>query len=131
MHPPSDPTPPPRTPWRVRLGWMFVGGALVVAAETALLMLSFSGDEPQGYVAELSISRIHEKAKIFEVKKRRLPSSIDELYAGETVPKDPWGEPFHWETRSEPPGYDIVSYGADGAPGGSGTDADIRLSDLD
>jgi general secretion pathway protein G len=45
-------------------------------------------------------------------------------YLGQ-LPKDPWGNPFFYSnpgTRSE---IDIVSYGADGKPGGAGTDADI------
>jgi general secretion pathway protein G len=42
-----------------------------------------------------------------------------------SVPKDPWGNPYQYSnpgTRSE---IDVMSYGADGKPGGTGTDADI------
>ena len=43
----------------------------------------------------------------------------------DTVPKDPWGNPYQYAnpgTRSE---IDVFSYGADGKPGGTGNDADI------
>jgi len=45
---------------------------------------------------------------------------------GASVPNDPWGHPYVYrypgEHGDEP---DIVSYGADGAPGGDGINADI------
>ena len=43
------------------------------------------------------------------------------------VPVDPWGEPYHYEMpgTNNPHAYDLWSYGADGAPGGEGIDADI------
>ncbi len=133
MQTPSETTPSPRTPWRARLGWMFVGGAAVVGAETVLVVFLLAGMpcESQKSTAELSISRISEKVKIFQVKKKRLPASMEELYAGESQPKDPWGNPFVIQNGAEPAGYDIVSYGANGEVGGTGLDADVRLSELD
>ena len=43
------------------------------------------------------------------------------------IPVDPWGEPFHYEMpgTNNPHAYDIWSFGADGAPGGEGVDADV------
>lgn len=48
------------------------------------------------------------------------------------VPKDPWGNPYHY-TSPGPDGqaYEIISYGRDGKPGGTGYDADISSSSLD
>ena len=40
---------------------------------------------------------------------------------------DPWDREFLYKQRSEPPGYELGSYGADGAPGGESYDADISL----
>jgi len=47
------------------------------------------------------------------------------------VPNDPWGNPFTYQAPG-PNGQDflITSYGADGAPGGTGNDADITSDDL-
>jgi general secretion pathway protein G len=43
------------------------------------------------------------------------------------LPRDPWGEPYHYEIpgASNPHSYDLWSFGADGAPGGEGVDADV------
>lgn len=40
---------------------------------------------------------------------------------------DPWDREFLYKQSSEPPGYQLGSYGADGAPGGESNDADIGL----
>jgi len=42
------------------------------------------------------------------------------------VPNDPWGKPYLYKCCPGDHGeYDILSYGADGAPGGEGENADI------
>jgi general secretion pathway protein G len=42
------------------------------------------------------------------------------------LPKDPWGNPYVYVSPGSHGDYDISSYGADGAPGGEGEDADIN-----
>ena len=69
-----------------------------------------------------------------------LPESLQELIDGppdyegywqnllqsDTVPLDPWDHPYVYEITDADWGeYRILSYGADGAPGGEGFDADI------
>ena len=44
---------------------------------------------------------------------------------GGIVPSDPWGRPYVYRSPGERHPYDIVSYGADGQEGGTGTAADI------
>ena len=44
---------------------------------------------------------------------------------GGKVPSDPWGNPYQYRSPVESAPYEIVSYGADGHEGGSGTAADI------
>lgn len=44
------------------------------------------------------------------------------------VPLDPWGNPYVY--TAEGGKYTIISYGADGVPGGTGSDADISSDDL-
>lgn len=46
------------------------------------------------------------------------------------LPDDPWGRPYHYQAPG-PDGkaFDIWSTGADGAPGGTGDNADIRGDD--
>lgn len=46
-------------------------------------------------------------------------------YLRKQVPNDPWGNPYVYTSPGSVAGYDIVSLGADGAPGGEGENADI------
>jgi general secretion pathway protein G len=45
------------------------------------------------------------------------------------VPNDPWGMPYQYRQPASQPGkdYDLMSFGRDRAPGGTGDDADIQL----
>ena len=46
-------------------------------------------------------------------------------YLRKAVPLDPWGNPYRYKSPSERGDFEIVSYGKDGQPGGSGEGADI------
>jgi general secretion pathway protein G len=46
---------------------------------------------------------------------------------GGAVPNDPWNAPYVYRAPGEHGAYDILSYGADGQEGGTGTAADIVL----
>lgn len=47
-------------------------------------------------------------------------------YLRKDVPLDPWGKAYIYKMPGEKGGdFDIVSYGKDGAPGGTGENADI------
>jgi general secretion pathway protein G len=46
-------------------------------------------------------------------------------YLKKDVPLDPWGKPYQYKAPGEKWDFDLLSYGRDGRPGGSGEDADI------
>lgn len=46
-------------------------------------------------------------------------------YLAKAVPLDPWGKPYSYRSPGENGEYDLVSFGKDGQPGGSGEAADI------
>lgn len=48
-------------------------------------------------------------------------------YLRRAVPRDPWGTPYVYVAPGvvNPGAFDLLSYGADGRPGGDGEDADI------
>ncbi len=48
-------------------------------------------------------------------------------YLKKTVPLDPWGRPYVYKSPGDvnPQGYDLLTYGRDGQPGGSNEDADL------
>jgi general secretion pathway protein G len=60
---------------------------------------------------------------------RQRPFGIDRWdgpYLKKDVPQDPWNRPYYYRSPGEggrP--YDLLSYGADGSPGGDGDNRDI------
>ena len=59
---------------------------------------------------------------------RTAPSGVDNWdgpYLPKDVPMDPWGNPYVYRYPGEHGDYDIISLGADGAPGGEEANADI------
>ena len=59
------------------------------------------------------------------------PRNWNGPYLRRAVPLDPWDNPYVYIAPGEanPGSYDLVSYGADGLPGGEGENADIRSWD--
>ncbi len=49
----------------------------------------------------------------------------DGPYLKKDVPLDPWGKPYIYKSPGDHGPFDILSYGADGAPGGDGDNHDI------
>ncbi|MFP3912197.1 MAG: type II secretion system major pseudopilin GspG [Desulfobacteraceae bacterium] len=59
---------------------------------------------------------------------RNQPSGVerwDGPYLPKSVPKDPWGHEYEYRCPGEHGDYDIISYGADGSPGGEDENMDI------
>lgn len=46
-------------------------------------------------------------------------------YLRKSLPNDPWGKPYHYQSPGTHGEYDLVSYGKDGSPGGEGENKDI------
>lgn len=58
----------------------------------------------------------------------RKPGSLDRWdgpYLKKQVPPDPWGKSYLYQSPGEHGPYDLISYGADGVPGGDGDNRDI------
>lgn len=53
-------------------------------------------------------------------------------YLKKGIPPDPWGNPYHYLSpgTANPASYDLLSYGRDGKPGGTGDDADLSSWEL-
>jgi general secretion pathway protein G len=49
---------------------------------------------------------------------------------GESVPKDPWNNPYIYRSPGERGAYEIMSYGSDGQEGGSGIAADLSTDTM-
>ncbi len=52
-------------------------------------------------------------------------SKWDGPYLKKGIPLDPWGNPYVYKQPGEHGEYDLISYGKDGVPGGTGESADL------
>lgn len=120
---------------------------LVIVAILALLA-SLVGPQVMGVLggqkaktAAIQISEIDKALDVFSLDVGRYPTSSEGLQAlvnrpgGATiwngpylkggVPNDPWGKPYIYSNPGPNGGVQILSYGANGVPGGEGENADI------
>jgi general secretion pathway protein G len=67
------------------------------------------------------------EALIKEPSTGRIPNNYKEggYLEKKRISPDPWGNPYVYLSPGMEEDYDIISYGADGVPGGEGYDADI------
>ncbi len=49
----------------------------------------------------------------------------DGSYTEKEIPKDPWGNPYVYNSPGDHGDYDLISYGADNTDGGEGENTDI------
>ena len=62
----------------------------------------------------------------------RIPDNYQEGGYLKNVPRDPWENPYIYLSPGvHDKDYDLISYGADGEPGGEGFDADINSWELE
>jgi general secretion pathway protein G len=83
-------------------------------------------------VARAQIDALEKAVDQYRLDNRRYPTNEEGLaavqpYLKKTLPNDPWGRPYLYRTPGEKSDYEVVSYGRDGKPGGSGEDADIGV----
>ena len=93
--------------------------------------------------AGVQIADIEKALEIYKLDVGRFPTNDEGLDAlnkrpatapgwsgpylkGSSVPADPWGHPYRYANPGPNGGIEILSLGADGAPGGEGENADIR-----
>ena len=98
--------------------------------------------ESKAKAAKIQIESFASALDLFFLDAGRYPSSSEGLGAlvqrpgnisgwngpylkGGVVPSDPWGNVYIYRSPGQHGAYDIVSFGADGQEGGSGTAGDI------
>ena len=101
-------------------------------------------DEARAIAAKQDIASLMQALKLYRLDNLRYPTTEQGLQAltappttaplppnwkaggyVERLPKDPWGNPYQYLSPGVHGEIDIFSFGADGAPGGEGNDADI------
>ncbi|MEK9629117.1 MAG: type II secretion system major pseudopilin GspG [Nitrospinota bacterium] len=88
-------------------------------------------DKARQQDAQAQIELLGQALDLYRLEKHKYPTSDEGLeaiksYLKKDVPKDPWGNDYIYESPGKDGrGYDLISYGADNAEGGEGTDMDI------
>lgn len=101
-------------------------------------------DEARVIAARQDIASLMQALKLYRLDNQRYPVTEQGLQALaarpttapvpnnwkaggylERLPNDPWGNPYQYLNPGLHGEIDILSFGADGAPGGEGNDADI------
>ncbi len=93
-------------------------------------------DEAKVTATKAQMSNIAQALKLYRLHHGHYPSTSEGLQALvqpgpdgkhylDSVPKDGWGRDFVYLSPGVHGDFDLLSYGADGKPGGSGFDADI------
>lgn len=87
-------------------------------------------DEARVVAARQDIASLAQALKLFKLDNKQYPSSEQNLniLVGrylDRLPVDPWGKPYQYLFPGLRGEFDVWSFGADGAPGGEGNDADI------
>ncbi len=101
-------------------------------------------DDARILAAKQDIATLMQALKLYRLDNQRSPSTEQGLQALVARPtaapipqnwktggyldrlnRDPWGNPYQYLSPGTRGEIDVFSYGADGKPGGTGTDADI------
>jgi hypothetical protein len=77
----------------------------------------------------MTFASIAQRVEIWELRKKRLPASLEEVYGPDPVPRDGVGGSIWLDVPGRCPHFDLVGFGADDRPGGVGERADHRWSD--
>lgn len=123
---------------------MVVVAILAILASVIVPKIMSRPDEARAVAARQDIATIVQALKLYRLDNMRYPTSEQGLAALvsrpaiapvppnwkvggylERLPKDPWGNPYQYLSPGLHGEMDVLSFGADGAAGGEGFDADI------
>jgi len=117
---------------------------LIIGVLAALIVPNVldRADDARVTAAKTDITNLMQALKLYRLDNQRYPSAEQGLLALLTkptiepvpsnwktyldqLPKDPWGQPYVYLNPGIKGEVDVMSYGADGQPGGEGRNADL------
>ncbi|HNR36946.1 MAG TPA: type II secretion system major pseudopilin GspG [Candidatus Hydrogenedentes bacterium] len=129
---------------RNRAGFTLI--ELMVVISIIAILATIVGYNVIGAMDDASVAQAKSQIRSFKtallayrLKFNRFPTTAEGLGAlidnekgikfldAASIPKDPWGNEYQYSSDSARE-FRVISYGADGRPGGSGYDADIDSS---
>ncbi|UWR36610.1 MULTISPECIES: type II secretion system major pseudopilin GspG [Sulfitobacter] len=124
---------------------------VIIALVAAIIVPNVIGrpDEARATVAQSDIRAVSSALELYRLDNRTYPTTTQGLEALAVrptsppeprnwvaggyltaVPIDPWGNDYLYASPGQNGGFDLMSLGADGAPGGEGANADIAHGQL-
>lgn len=124
---------------------------VIIALVAAIIVPNVIGrpDEARATVAQSDIRAVSSALELYRLDNRTYPTTTQGLEALAVrptsppeprnwvaggyltaVPIDPWGNDYLYASPGQTGGFDLMSLGADGAPGGEGANADIAHGQL-
>jgi general secretion pathway protein G len=99
-------------------------------------------DDARATAAKTDVNNLMQALKLYRLDNQRYPSAEQGLQALiakpstnpvppnwkpylEKLPNDPWGRPYQYLNPGVKAEIDVMSFGADGQPGGEGKNADV------
>ncbi len=99
-------------------------------------------DDARATAAKTDVNNLMQALKLYRLDNQRYPTAEQGLQAlvsrpgagpaapnwkpyVEKLPNDPWGRPYQYLNPGVQGEIDVMSFGADGQPGGEGKDADV------
>jgi general secretion pathway protein G len=123
---------------------MVVIAILAILAALIVPKVMSRPDEARVVAAKQDIAALMQALKLYRLDTKRYPTTEQGLQAlvsrpsqapvpdnwkaggyVEKLPLDPWGKPYQYLNPGLHGEIDVFSFGADGAPGGEGFDADV------
>lgn len=119
---------------------------VIIALVAAIIVPNVIGrpDEARVAVAQTDIRAIGSALELYRLDNQTYPTTAQGLEALSSppttppeprnwvaggylaqLPVDPWGNPYMYRSPGDTGGFDLLTLGADGAPGGDGPGADI------
>src|SRR5690606_18327481 len=114
----------------------------ILAMLAALVGPAFFGSlgRSERSTAQTQISNFASALDTYRLDVGRYPNSLQGLITNDrgsrrwsgpylradAIPMDPWGNEYQYQVTSNGRDFTLLSYGADGSPGGEGDDADIE-----
>ena len=89
-------------------------------------------DESGVAAAQAQIKNFKSAVVAYRLKYRKMPGSLNDLLPfmdAQQIPKDPWNNDYTFKSEGGSD-FEIISFGADGSPGGSDVNADISSKQL-
>jgi general secretion pathway protein G len=120
-----------------RTGRVVVATACVLATAMAFTIAYITMDHSLGPRQRMALEEVRRMEGFFKIYQRtmgRYPSEQEgfspllQAHVVDAIPTDPWGRPYVYQFNERHTG--VISYGADGVPGGEGEDADITSGGL-